>query len=261
MLRLPIGIQAWIVIIFLVATAAMARDARAEPPEVIISQLGAERIVELMFPAGTPFEKAPVVKWDHEPRVLALIEDNVDETKRTEFREELAKLRDRLRLRVVDVEVLKEGEFPERWTPDDIVIVLGQQTVERAGGRYSSLLASAVDSPDDAADIAVDAMVAKAPAVHRTKVPFQTGRMVRVVALIRVGEGVPDSRPLLSTILYTSLCPSVGIHGRDPRLFRAGALGAELTEEAFSYYDFLYGEAAPPEMRKEKLQRLLGLAP
>ncbi len=60
---------------------------------------GAERVVELVFPDETPFAQAPVLKWDHLPTVLVLIEDNVSEDVRTQLDTELQELERRLPLK------------------------------------------------------------------------------------------------------------------------------------------------------------------
>src|SRR4051794_2855646 len=66
MFRLPPHAKTWAAA--LIAAVLLPEIAHAEPPEVIVSEIGAERIVDLMFPEGTPFEGAPVIKWDHEPK-------------------------------------------------------------------------------------------------------------------------------------------------------------------------------------------------
>jgi hypothetical protein len=225
-----------------------------------IADVGAERVLELMFPQGTPFAEVPVLKWDHHPTILVLTEDGVPELTRAQVDRELQQLKDRLPIASLKQVQLRENapDLPSEVSASDIVLVIGNHAIDASRARYWPILRSAMDSDVEALEVASQAVANKEPVIQRFKVPFATGIVQRVVAMIRVKDNAIDSLPRISGVVYSSLCPSIGIHGRDKRLFGDDPLGPRITEEGYRYADLLYSDFVPTGLMRAELAKKIG---
>ncbi len=261
------AILGWLSTCLVLVVAACGPDQAVDQDTAgtFLADVGAERVVELVFPDETPFAQAPVLKWDHLPTVLVLIEDNVSEDVRTQLDTELQELERRLPLKSLVKKQIPDAatDLPSDALKTDIVLVIGHRAIESSSGKYWPILRSAMESDDEAGQVSVQAVTGEEPVIQRFKVPFATGIMQRVVAMIRVrvrGKAA-DSTPRISGVLFSALCPSIGIHGRDKRIFGDSQLGPRATEEAYRYVNFLYSDFIPIGMTRTELAKKIGAMP
>src|SRR5581483_10560664 len=127
-------------------------------------------------------------------------------------------------------------------------------------GNYWPILRSAMDSDDEARHLALQATNEDQPVIQRFKVPFATGIVQRVIALISL-SAIDSSSPRISGIVLSSLCPSIGIHGRDKRIFGDSPLGPKITDEGYRYARFVYGPWVPLGTTRVALAQKLGVNP
>ena len=218
------------------------RELRADP-----IQGEGDQFLDLMFPASSPWAERPIVKWDHRPHGVIIVEGDLSVAERDSVKQAIQGVE--ANAPVADLQYIETAAPSDKLAAaalaTDFTIIFGSHAIEESRGAYRAVLVSVLQSNVDP-DLVVDDVIGQGqPAFSKYRFDIPTGRLNQFVTFAD-GNGDPYRMSHIAYLaILTSLSPSVVYSGSLPGLISRKDAEATVTRLGYSYLRFLYSNHVP----------------